>query len=304
MTLPLAPPLAPIQPGHDHSDERRPPARRDDPRPRSHRCGGQPPARADRCRRRRIAAAIGAARGETAGTVYAQAWCQWERWCAARGIPALPGDPLALCAYLTERAEAGRATGTLDFSCTAIRHVHRMCGVDDPVATEAVRQVRRGLMRTYGAPPGRLARPLTVEEIRQIIGHIDRSTPIGIRDAAIILLGYASAMRRAEIVALTLADIEPKPAGLLAAMRNDSVVWARSLALVPNDDLQCPHGAELGNHPRATRISATRSARRWVTTRVPPKRLPAVGTGFGTRSERCRDVCGRQCARTLGFRVQ
>ena len=147
-------------------------------------------------------------------------------------------------------------------------------------------------------------RPLTVEEIRQIIGDIDRSTPIGIRDAAIILLGYASAMRRAEIVALTLADIEPKPAGLLAAMRNDSVVWARSLALVPNDDLQCPHGAELGNHPRATRISATRSARRWVTTRVPPKRLPAVGTGFGTRSERCRDVCGRQCARTLGFRVQ
>jgi len=43
-----------------------------------------------------------------------------------------------------------------------------------------------------------------------------------------------------------LANIEPEPVGLLAAMRNDSVVWARSLASVPNDDLQCPHGAELG----------------------------------------------------------
>ena len=84
----------------------------------------------------RIAAAISAARTESTRTVYARSWNQWERWCTARSIPALPGDPLALCAYLTERAEAGRAMGTLDGACTAIRHVHRMCGVEDPVASE------------------------------------------------------------------------------------------------------------------------------------------------------------------------
>jgi hypothetical protein len=88
----------------------------------------------------RITAAIAAARTETTRTVYAHAWRQWERWCAGRGIPALPGDPLALCAYLTERAEAGKATGTLDMSCTAIRHVHRMCDLDDPVASVVCRQ--------------------------------------------------------------------------------------------------------------------------------------------------------------------
>ena len=87
----------------------------------------------------RITAAIAAARTESTRTVYAQAWRRWERWCDDRGIPALPGDPLALCAYLTERAAAGKATGTLDMSCTAIRHVHRMCGAEDPVASEAVR---------------------------------------------------------------------------------------------------------------------------------------------------------------------
>ncbi len=171
----------------------------------------------------RITAAISAARTESTRIVYAQAWSQWERWCAARGIPALPGDPLALCAYLTERAEAGKATGTLDMSCTAIRHVHRMSGAEDPVASEAVRQVRRGLMRTYGAAPRRLARPLTVDEIRQIVGALDRTTPIGIRDAAIILLGYASAMRRSEIVALALTDVEHKPAGLLLNVRKSKM---------------------------------------------------------------------------------
>jgi integrase len=90
-----------------------------------------------------------------------------------------------------------------------------MTGADDPVVSEAVRQVRRGLRRTYGAAPRRLARPLSVDDIRHILASIDRTTPIGIRDAGIILLGYASAMRRAELVALTLADVEHKPAGLL-----------------------------------------------------------------------------------------
>ncbi|MDQ3527981.1 MAG: tyrosine-type recombinase/integrase [Actinomycetota bacterium] len=171
----------------------------------------------------RITAAISAARTESTRHVYALVWSQWERWCDARGIPALPGDPLALCAYLTERAEAGKATGTLDMACTAIRHVHRMSGAEDPVASEAVRQVRRGLMRTYGAAPRRLARPLTVDEIRQIVGAIDRTTPIGVRDTAIIFLGYASAMRRAELVALTLGDIEHKPAGLLLTIRRSKM---------------------------------------------------------------------------------
>lgn len=96
-----------------------------------------------------------------------------------------------------------------------VRHVHRMTGTVDPVASEAVRQVRRGLVRTYGAAPRRLARPLTVEEIRQIVADIDRTTPIGLRDAAIILVGYASALRRGELVGLTLTDLEHKPAGLL-----------------------------------------------------------------------------------------
>lgn len=137
----------------------------------------------------RISAAIAAARAESTREVYARAWSLWERWCLARGIAPLPAEPLALCAYLTERAAAGRAMNTLDLACTVIRHVARTTGTSDPVATEAVRQVRRGLVRTYGAAPRRLARPLNVSEIRQIVAAIDRTTPHGLRDAAMILLG-------------------------------------------------------------------------------------------------------------------
>jgi integrase len=156
----------------------------------------------------------------------------------ARAYPK-PADPLAVCAYLTGRAEAGRAPGTLDMACTVIRHVHRTCGAADPIASEALRQVRRGLRRIYGGAPRRLARPLSVEEIRQILAHIDRTSPIGIRDTAMILLGYGSAMRRAELVALTLADIEHKSAGILLHNASSGSSPLQSVGLVhPHRDEQ------------------------------------------------------------------
>jgi integrase len=119
----------------------------------------------------------------------------------------------------TERAAAGIAVSSLDLACTAIRHVHRMHDAPDPVASPTVRQVRLGIRRTYGTATRRLARPLSTDDIRQILNEIDRTTPMGVRDAAIILLGYASAMRRSELVALTLLDVAEKPDGLLVTIR-------------------------------------------------------------------------------------
>jgi integrase len=167
----------------------------------------------------RISEAITAAHAESTRTVYDFAWSQWERWCAARGAAALPAEPALICAYLTERAAEGLSVGTIDLACGAIAYRHRMHGLADPVLTEGVRQVRRGLRRIIGAAPRRQARPLGTEEIRQIVERIDRTTPLGARDAAIILLGFASAMRRSELTALTLADVERKPGGVLLAIR-------------------------------------------------------------------------------------
>jgi integrase len=147
------------------------------------------------------------------------AWRVWERWCTHRGISALPADPAALAAYLVERAADGTAVVTLNMACTAIRYVHRQHGLANPAEDELVRQVRLGLRRTYGTAPRRQARPLTVAEIRQIIATIDRTTPIGVRDTAIILLGFASAMRGSELVALDLGDLEYKPGGILITIR-------------------------------------------------------------------------------------
>jgi len=102
---------------------------------------------------------------------------------------------------------------------SAIGHVHRRHGLDDPIAHDSVRQVRRGLRRTYGIAPRRQARPLGVTELRRVLAQIDRTRPIGVRDTAIILIGYAGALRRAELLGLQIGDVEHKTAGLLLSIR-------------------------------------------------------------------------------------
>lgn len=151
---------------------------------------------------------------------YAWAWRHWTSWSAGRGLDPLPATPAAVCAYLTERAAHGVSFGTISLTCCAIAFQHRRAGVADPTTHQTVGQVRRGLRRSLGTAPIRQARPLTVAEIRAIVVCIDRTTAPGARDAALILLGYASALRRSELAALTLADLESQPAGLLITIRS------------------------------------------------------------------------------------
>src|SRR6266545_4966909 len=147
----------------------------------------------------RIAAALAATHAENTRKVYAFAWDQWARWCRGRGIAAFPAAPSAVCAYLTERADQGVSLATIDH--------------------DAVRRVRRGLRRIIGTTPRRPARPLSVADLRRIVAAIDRSTPAGLRDTAVILVGFAGALRRSELAALTMADLEAKPGGLLLHLR-------------------------------------------------------------------------------------
>ena len=152
-------------------------------------------------------------------TVYASAWHRWEEWCDARGITAMPSHPDALAAYLAERAEEGLTYASIDVACCAVSYRHRQLGLSDPTTDATLRRVRRGLRRIIGVAPRRQAHPLGVTELAQIVNVIDVRTPHGLRDRAIILLGYAAAVRPGELAALQLADIASRPEGLLITIR-------------------------------------------------------------------------------------
>lgn len=167
----------------------------------------------------RIATAVEAELAASTRETYACGWRQWERWCRGRGMPALPAPPEAIAAFLAERAEAGVHFSTLDCYCSGIAYRHRQEGLADPTADFLVRRVRRGLRRILGVAPIRQAHPLTVAELGQIVAAIDADSVKDVRDRAILLLGYASAMRPGEISALDVVDLLRKPTGVLIAIR-------------------------------------------------------------------------------------
>ena len=167
----------------------------------------------------RIATAVAAGRSESTRRSYAWQWGRFERWCSGRGITAMPATPAAVCAYLTDFAAQGVAAGTIECACAAIAATHETEGQANPSTDPSVKAVRRGLRRTLGTAPRRQSRPLSTDDIRRMVAHIDRATARGTRDTALILLGFASALRRSELAGLQLDDIEPKPEGLLIRVR-------------------------------------------------------------------------------------
>lgn len=167
----------------------------------------------------RIALALEANLAPSTLSVYDCAWNQWTRWCKQRGLPALPATPESVAAYLAERADTGACCGTIDMACNAISYRHRRAELANPIDDPTLRRVRRGLRRIIGYAPRRRAHALTTAEVRRLVEVTNPATPGGARDRALILLGFASAMRPGELAALHDADITEAPDGLLVTIR-------------------------------------------------------------------------------------
>ncbi len=167
----------------------------------------------------RVADALAASRSASTRLAYASAWRGWATWCSARGASPLPAVPELLAAYLAELASAGRAVSTLDKTVAAIRAGHLDAGHDDPSGNRGVVRVRAGLRHTVGVAPRHQAHPISTEEVRRIVGVIGPTSLRGKRDRALILLGYAAALRRSEIVDLRVRDVVTKPAGIVLTIR-------------------------------------------------------------------------------------
>lgn len=195
----------------------------------------------------RIAAALRAGRAHATRTVYICAWRAWTRWCADRQISPAPATPEQVCAYLTERAQTGVSISTLEPACSAIGAHHRDHDLPDPIRHDTVRLVRRGLRRTLGTAPRHPAHALDLPEITTLTAGINPATAAGARDRALILLGFASALRPGELAALTLADLEHRPTGLLLHIRRsktDQQAHGQVVAVAP------------GRHPATCPLTA------------------------------------------------
>jgi site-specific recombinase XerD len=141
----------------------------------------------------------------------------FRKWCAARKLNALPATPFTLATFLATEARRGIRPSTLERRSSGIRYAHILAGHEPPGQSEAVKATMRGIRRAIGTAANR-KEPITAERIRAMVKLAPQNL-IGLRDRAVLLLGFAGAFRRSELVGLDVGDLNWTKAGLRVRIR-------------------------------------------------------------------------------------
>jgi site-specific recombinase XerD len=168
-----------------------------------------------------LAAAIDLAMAEKAVSTrkaYATDFRLFKEWCDGKGASSLPARPETVAAFLAAEAGNGTKPSTLGRRVAAVRYAHKLAHLDTPTDSEAVKATLRGIRRTFGGAKIRKA-PAIASKLQAMVALAPDSLA-GVRDRALLLLGFAGAFRRSELVALNVDDIEETETGLLVTIRH------------------------------------------------------------------------------------
>ncbi len=159
---------------------------------------------------------IRASKAESTLRGYQSDWRAFCAWCEGHGQYPLPAIPETVASYIAECA--GRLkVGSIQRRLNAITEAHRAVGLESPTHSAIVRNTMKGIRRTLGTAPVQKAPTLT-DDIRAMVDATDAGI-IGVRDRALILLGFAGAFRRSELVGLDVADCAFGKDGLTVTLR-------------------------------------------------------------------------------------
>jgi len=148
---------------------------------------------------------------------YRSDWRDFSRWCEAHGLRPLPAAPECVTSYIAECAERLKV-GSIQRRLNAITEAHKAIGLESPTSTGMVRATMKGIRRTLGTATVQKA-PAVTADIRAMVDATDAGL-IGVRDRALILLGFAGAFRRSELVALDIEDCAFGKDGLTVTLRH------------------------------------------------------------------------------------
>ena len=152
----------------------------------------------------------------------------------------IPSAPEQIAEYLVAMAQTNTAA-TISRRLASLSKAHRAIGVDDACKTEIVKATMRGIRRMIGTAQ-REAKPILREDLFQMLAQMDDSVK-GKRDKALLLIGFAGAFRRSELVGLDVADIQHVRQGVVITVRRsktDQTGAGRKIGVPFGRTLWCP----------------------------------------------------------------
>ena len=219
------------------------------------------------------------AQADNTQRAYAADWRMFASWLRRQGLPETPPDPEAVGLYLAsqvERRGAELSVATLERRLSG----HRLAL---PAARGAARDPRspyRDRARRHPPPPGRppaQKAAIFADELLAMLATLDMDLR-GLRDRAILAIGFAGGLRRSEIVGL---DCGPR-------QTEDGSGWVEFF----------PEGALLTIRGK----TGWRDVEIGRGSRPEPARSPCSKPGCGSAASAMVPSSGRSRARTAGFR--
>lgn len=159
-----------------------------------------------------------AAKSEATRKAYLDDWKDFAAYCDTVGADCLPAEPDTIANYLADRA--GRLQpATLSRRLTTITSLHEQLEPGErparnPAKSAIVRQTLAGIRRTYGVRQ-RCKAPLMYGDLKRLCHGGAFHGLRGKRDKALLLLGFAAALRRSELVSVQVKDLGFSTDGLM-----------------------------------------------------------------------------------------
>src|SRR5271155_11393 len=169
------------------------------------------------------------AQADNTRRAYSADWKMFASWLRRQGFAETPPDPEAVGLYLAAQVERGGAelsVATLERRLSGIAWRYRQLGQPLEIRDRHVATVLAGIRRRHGRPPAQKA-AIFADELLAMLATLEMDLR-GLRDRAILAIGFAGGLRRSEIVGLDCGPdqtedgtgwVEMFPGGALLTIR-------------------------------------------------------------------------------------
>lgn len=176
---------------------------------------------------------------------YDKDWRRFTGWCEGLALEPLPAMAEVVALYVADHQETHKAS-TIRRWLAGISVRHQREGHPTPTTDVVVRETLKGLtneqVQELAMTVTRKAPARTVE-LRKMIATLDLDRLIGLRDRAILLVGYAGAFRRSEVVRFDLGHVQERVDGLAI-----TIPWSKTKQDTP-EEVGIPYGSDPATCP-------------------------------------------------------
>jgi site-specific recombinase XerD len=160
---------------------------------------------------------IGQHLADSTKRAYAKDYRDYSAWCETVKVEPIPARPEIIAIYIAMLTDSGLSISTIERALASISKAHEVKNTIFPRKHALVQQALKGAKRTVGVRPTQVD-AVSIDNLKEMVRGLDTDIR-GVRNRALLTLGFAGAFRRSEIVAIDMEDITKTDAGYIVLLR-------------------------------------------------------------------------------------